>query len=161
MKSLLKRITNKTLKNQLLWQSLRTKNLAYGTKQTASFPKSAPYRPPLSLNGIPATRAHFQCLAITESQHILVPCVESSLNSTTHLTPLISYLQVLFWTLSWQAPPVLSDLSNTHDSIIAMIFIYVAVLFVCLTHQTANPWEQESCLILPATVYRGSGIFIE
>lgn len=126
--NLLKKITNQTLKYQLLWQSLKTKTLAYGTKRTASLPQSAPYRPPLSLNGIPATLARFQCLAITESQHRLVPCVSPPWTLLPASLPLISHLQVLFWTpLSWQVPPVLSDISNTHDSIIAMIYIYVTV----------------------------------
>lgn len=60
--------------------------------------------------------------------------------------------------LSWQAPPALSDLSNTHDSIIAMIYIYMTV---CLNHQSANLREQDSRLILFTAVYRGSGIFIK
>lgn len=57
--------------------------------------KAAPHRPPLSLHGILATPAGIRRLAITEPLHILVPCLESSLNAATHLTPLISLLQVL------------------------------------------------------------------
>lgn len=150
MKSLLKKITNQTLKYQLLWQSLKTKNLAYGTKWTASLPQSAPYRPPLSLNGIPATLARFQCLAITESQHRLVPCASPPWTLLPTSLPLISHLQVLFWTpLSWQVPPVLSDLSNTHDSIIAMIYIYVTVCLVSPTRLQTGESRNHAWFCLP------------
>lgn len=49
--------------------------------------RSAPHRPTLSLDGVPATPVDIQCRAITEPLHICVPCLESSLNTVTHLTP--------------------------------------------------------------------------